>query len=415
MYTVAKNCRICGNTDLRPLVNLGEQCLTGRFPASPTQPLTRGPLELVKCHGPRSCGLVQLHHIYDPDEMYGQGYGYRSSLNRSMVDHLKQIVAGLRKRVEPGDDDLVLDIGSNDGTLLSFYPENGPTLVGIDPSAEQFRKYYRKDIQLVVDFFSAEVFARRFGGRKARIVTSIAMFYDLAEPLSFMRGVAGILADDGVWLFEQSYLPTMLRVNAYDTICHEHLEYYCLQQIDRMARLSGLRICDVTQDNVNGGSFAVTVCREDSSVPVNESVVGAMLAQEKADGLDTLEPYQAFAKRVQDHRKKLTSLLRSLKKQHKTVLGYGASTKGNVVLQYCGITTDLLPAIAEVNSDKFGCFTPGTNIPIISEAEARGRKPDYFLVFPWHFRDNILKREAAWIDAGGKMILPFPEIEIFPS
>jgi SAM-dependent methyltransferase len=415
MYTVAKNCRICGNADFRSLVHLGEQCLTGRFPKSATQPLTRGPLELVKCHGPGSCGLVQLHHIYDPDEMYGEGYGYRSSLNRSMVDHLKQTVAGLRRHSDPGPDDLVLDIGSNDGTLLAFYPENRATLVGIDPSAEQFRKYYRKDIELVVDFFSAEVFARRFGGRKARIVTSIAMFYDLAEPLSFMRDVASVLADDGVWLFEQSYLPTMLRVNAYDTICHEHLEYYCLHQIHRMAGLTGLRICDVTQSDVNGGSFAVTVAREESSVPSNEAVVNAMLAQEKAEGLDTLTPYLAFGERVKDHRRKLIALLQSLKRQNKTVLGYGASTKGNVVLQYCGITPELLPAIAEVNSDKFGCFTPGTNIPIISEAEARARKPDYFLVFPWHFRENILKREAAWIGTGGKMILPFPEIEVFPS
>lgn len=414
MYTVARYCRICGNNDLRSVLNLGEQCLTGRFPASPSQRLTRGPLELVKCHGPLSCGLVQLHHIYDPDEMYGPGYGYRSSLNRSMVDHLRQAVTTLCQRAEPRPDDLVLDIGSNDGTLLSFYPEEGATLVGIDPSAEQFRKYYRKDIQLIVDYFSAEVFARRFGGRKARIVTSIAMFYDLADPLAFMRGVAGILADDGVWLFEQSYMPTMLKVNAYDTVCHEHLEYYGLRQIHRMAELSGLRICDVTLDNVNGGSFAVTAVKAGSSVPTNDKVVNAMLEQERAEGLDTLAPYEAFARRVSDHRDKLRALLASLKAKGKKVLGYGASTKGNVVLQYCGITPDELPAIAEVNQDKFGCFTPGTNIPIISEAEARDRKPDYFLVFPWHFRDNILKREAGWINGGGKMILPFPQIEIFP-
>jgi C-methyltransferase-like protein/putative zinc binding protein/methyltransferase family protein len=415
MYTLAKNCRICGNDDLRMLLHLGEQCLTGRFPKSPSDELTRGPLELVRCHGADACGLVQLHHMYDPGEMYGEGYGYRSGLNRAMVEHLRGIVGMLRQIAEPRADDIVLDIGSNDGTTLGFYPEGSATLVGIDPSAGQFKKYYRNDIRLIVDFFSSERFVRRFGGRKARIVTSIAMFYDLADPLAFMRDVAGILADDGVWHFEQSYLPTMMKVNAYDTVCHEHLEYYALRQIEWMTKICGLRICDVVLTDANGGSFGVTVTKEKSPVPTNEARVAAMFEREKAEKLQTMEPYEVFARRVKDHREKLMALLRDLKKQGKKVLGYGASTKGNVVLQYCGITPDDLPAIAEVNQEKFGHFTPGTNIPIISEAEAKARKPDYFVVFPWHFRENLLKREAEWIKAGGKMILPFPEIEIYPS
>lgn len=404
-------CRICNSKDLTPVLDLGTQSLTGVFPKTPDERITRGPLELVKCHDASGCGLVQLRHSYESAEMYGNNYGYRSSLNRSMVEHLQATVAKLIALVPPGDGDLVLDIGSNDGTLLSFYPQN-LTAVGVDPCASKFREFYGPHIEVVADFFSARDFKNRFGGRKAKIITSLAMFYDLDEPIRFVEDVASVLDDGGVWHFEQSYLPLMLERNAYDTVCHEHVEYYALKQIKWMIDRCGLRILNVETNDVNGGSFAVTVAKESSGLRGNESAMNAMLKSEEDLRLHTPEPYAAFRDRVFSHREKLLATLARFSRTGKKVLGYGASTKGNVILQFCGVTATQLPAIAEVNSDKFGRFTPGTLIPIISEAEAHAMNPGCLLVMPWHFRNNLIQRESAYLGRGGKLIFPLPRIEV---
>jgi hypothetical protein len=406
-------CRICGETSLEPILELGDQYLTGVFPRTPDQEVTCGPLELVKCHGVDSCGLLQLRHSYDSAEMYGANYGYRSGLNRSMVEHLQHKVASLLRSVNLSNSDLVLDVGSNDGTLLSFYPAT-ITRVGMDPTSAKFLHHYQPGIEVISDFFSADAFFRRFGDRKAKIVTSIAMFYDLDDPLSFVEQVAEILADDGIWHFEQSYLPSMLTTNAYDTVCHEHLEYYSLKQIKWMTDRCGLKIVDVSLNDINGGSFGVTVTKAGSPLAANDSAVQRILADEDRAGISTLEPYARFREHVFKHRDQLLSLLDRLHTEGAKVLGYGASTKGNVILQFCGITAEQIPCIGEVNPDKFGSFTPGTNIPIVSEDEMHMMKPDYLLVLPWHFRQNILTREDAYLRQGGKMIFPLPEIKIFP-
>ena len=409
-------CRICGNKDLSPIISLGEQYLTGVFPKSRGVALSKGPLELVACNivrNPNGCGLVQLRQTYNLEEMYGDNYGYRSSLNRAMVKHLEEKVKRLTEICPLNPGDLVLDIGSNDGTLLSFYPENSLTVTGVDPAAHKFAGFYRKDIMLIDGFFSAELFRKRLGTARARIVTSIAMFYDLENPLSFMKDVASILDNEGIWHLEMSYLPSMLRTMAYDTICHEHLEYYSLRQIKWMTDRCGLRILDVEFNETNGGSFAVTVARRSSSHTANTVKVERLLDQEGKGALSTAGKQRQFRNAIETHRGRLLELLGTLKAQKKTVLGYGASTKGNVLLQHCGITSDLLPAIAEVNEDKFGCFTPGTNIPIISEKEAHAMNPDYFFVLPWHFRNNLIQRESAFLRRGGKMIFPLPALEIY--
>lgn len=414
MFSVIDQCRICGNRRLESILNLGDQFLTGVFPKNHSQTITCGPLELVKCHGDSrdTCGMVQLRQTYNLVEMYGQDYGYRSSLNRSMVEHLRAKVESLMRRVSLRPGDLVLDIGSNDGTLLSFYPADGLTRVGIDPTAEKFQSFYQPDIQRVADFFSARTFRKWFGDRKAKIVAAIAMFYDLENPLAFMREVSEILAPDGIWHFEQSYLPSMLECNAYDTICHEHCEYYALQQIQWMVRQTDLKIIDVEVNPVNGGSFSVTVAKANSAYRENTSAIESLGRREEAAGINSLPCYERFVKMVFQHKEKLLALLERIRAGRETVLGYGASTKGNVILQFCGIDTGLLPAIADVNEDKFGCWTPGTKIPIISEAEAHRLKPDYFLVLPWHFRLNLVQREAGYLKAGGRMIFPLPEIQI---
>lgn len=398
-------CRICDNPCLEVVLDLGSQVLTGVFPR-PNVHVEGGPLVLVKCHGqPGCCGLVQLGHTYDLGALYGENYGYRSGLNGSMVRHLSAKVEWLQRRRPLSAGDLVLDIGSNDGTTLGCYPTS-VTRLGIDPTTEKFRKYHPNGIEAVADFFSADTFRKAAGERKARIVTSISMFYDLPAPLRFVRDVASVLADDGVWHLEQSYLPLMLETNSYDTVCHEHIEFYGLSQIQWMTSRSGLRITEVSLNDINGGSFAVTVEKGSGDAPT----VATLLEREMH--LASLETWRQFAATAARHRVELPALLRQLKAQGKRVIGLGASTKGNVTLQYCGVGPDLVEAVAEVNSDKFGCVTPGSLIPIISEEEARSRKPDVWLVMPWHFRKIFVERERQFLAAGGRLLFPLPKIEL---
>jgi hypothetical protein len=405
-------CRICANTELTTLLELGNQYLTGVFPRSKDESLTRGPLTLVKCSGgDETCGLVQLEHSYDSTEMYGDKYGYRSSLNKSMVDHLFDKVRKLSKRVNLVPGDSVLDIGSNDGTALSFYASD-LTRIGMDPTAAKFRDHYAPGIHIIEDFFSADGFDTAFSGLKPKIITSIAMFYDLDHPLEFVDQICRVLHDHGIWHLEQSYLPSMLDTTGYDTICHEHVEYYALSQIDWMMRRSGLRVIDVELNDVNGGSFGVTVCKAGAPFRANIDGIKRIFEGENARALRTDTPFEHFAGRVRDHREALPALLHQLTDDGNLTLGYGASTKGNVILQYCGIGEDTIPFIAEVNPDKFGACTPGTWIPIISETDAHAMSPDFFLAMPWHFRRNLMKREGEFIARGGRMIFPLPTIDI---
>jgi hypothetical protein len=407
-YTAISRCRACGGGDLVSVLDLGCLQLTGVFPSHPHESITSGPLELVWCS---RCTLVQLAHTFAPGELYGDNYGYRSGLNQSMVRHLQRKSRHLERLVGLRPGDVVLDIGSNDATSLKAYTTPDIRRVGIDPIGDKLRKHYTEDIVLVPQFFSASAY-QETGEGPAQIVTSIAMFYDLDDPVSFARQVADVLAPDGVWHFEQSYLPSMLRLCSYDTICHEHLEYYSLGVVNRILSEAGLEIFDVEMNAVNGGSFAVTAGKLGHQRHVNTPVIQWLLEQEREWQTDTPRPFRDFEERVFRHRRDLTRLLRALVDDGKTVFGYGASTKGNVTLQFCGISDRELRAIVEVNDDKFGHFTPGTGIPIVPEPDATDRQPDYYLVLPWHFRDNIVQRESEFLERGGKMIFPFPEIEI---
>ena len=403
-----EKCRISGSTNLLSVLSLGQQALTGVFPPSAQTPVSVGPLELVWC--PDS-GLLQLAHVYEPEEMYGENYGYRSGLNASMVRHLTQKIGKLEQFAELKAGDTVLDIGSNDATSLKAYKTPSLNRIGIDPTGAKFRQYYTDDIKLVPDFFNAKNFDS-VSGKRAKIVTSIAMFYDLEDPVAFARDIARSLAPDGVWHFEQSYMPSMLRMTSYDTICHEHVEYYSLGVVEKILAAADLKVLDVQMNAINGGSFAVTAGHKNSPLKANSAVIDWLLAQEERMGLATPRPYRDFEERTFRHRDDLVRLLRALRDDGKRILGYGASTKGNVVLQFCGIGPDLVEAIAEVNPDKYGHVTPGSHIPIVSEEDALKMKPDYYLVLPWHFKDGILQREQKFLADGGKMIFPFPEIEI---
>jgi C-methyltransferase-like protein/methyltransferase family protein/putative zinc binding protein len=401
---------MCGGAGLVPVVDLGEQYLTGVFPRHvATHNLTKGPLRLVKCSGGNSaCGLLQLEHSFDLDEMYGENYGYRSGLNASMVRHLREKVQRIRNTVALRPGDLVVDVGSNDGTTLGAYPDD-LLLVGIDPIGEKFRRYYAKHIHLIPHYFSADLLTQAFPRRKAKVVTSIAMFYDLEKPIEFARDVASILdPEEGIWVFEQSYMPTMLERNAYDTICHEHLEYYGLKQIVWLAEKAGLRIVDVELNDVNGGSFSVTATPNASKYVDGDRIITQMLAKEEKAGLSDLAPYRAFFTRIEDSRRSLREFVAKVRGDGKRLCGLGASTKGNVVLQYCGFSSDDIEVIGDVNPDKFGAFTPGTWIPIVEEAGLLNSRPDYLLVLPWHFRDFFLRSPAF---AGQQLVFPLPQLE----
>ena len=408
MYKEITKCRVCASTNLNTVMSIGKQKLTGVFPKTKDEKVTSGPVDLVWCP---DCGLLQMKQSYSLEEMYGDNYGYRSGLNASMVSHLEHKIKTLENVVKLSDSDLVIDIGSNDATSLKAY-KGKHRKVGIDPTGSKFKEYYTDDITLIPDFFTADKFKKLFPKEGAKIITSIAMFYDLESPMDFVKDIEQCLAEDGVWHFEQSYMPSMLKTNSYDTVCHEHLEFYSLKVVKFMLEKNGLRIIDVQMNSINGGSFAVTACKNKADYISNEPIINWLLKQENDMGLDTLKPYQEFAERALKHRESLVQLIDSLVADGKKVFGYGASTKGNVLLQFCNLTSKQIPFIAEVNEEKFESFTPGTLIPIISESEAKSMDPDYFLVLPWHFKNNILAREKEYIEKGGKFIFPLAEIEI---
>ena len=303
---------------------------------------------------------------------------------------------------------MIIDIGSNDSTTLQAYPAHRYLLVGIDPTGIKFHQFYPTHIKLIPDFFSSRIVIDYFGDRKAKIVTSFAMFYDLEDPLRFMQEIYEILDKDGIWVFEQSYMPAMLEMNAYDTICHEHLEYYALRQIKWMTDRVGFKIIQVEMNDINGGSFSVTVAKEGSSYPAAPNL-GDILQDEEKKALSTFKPYWQFAERVGEVKESLLLFIDSVKKDGKTLYGLGASTKGNVILQYCGITERDIPFIGEINRDKIGCCTPGSFIPIISEEAVLAKQPDYLLVLPWHFKSFFENQQKF---KNTKLVFPLPKLTI---
>ena len=409
MIKEISKCRICQNVDLTSIMDLGEQVLTGIFPRSVTEKLTSGPVELVKCTAINGCGLVQLKQSYELSEMYGENYGYRSGLNASMVSHLHSKVEKILSIGILQEGDLIIDIGSNDATTLRAYPKDLYKLLGVDPTGVKFASYYPEGIDLVPDFFSADVVARVLNGKKAKVITSFSMFYDLEDPIAFAREIEQSLDDEGVWIFEQSYLPTMIKTNSFDTICHEHLEFYSLKQINWIAEKVGLKVLDVEFNEINGGSFSITTAKIHSTMNPNTEWLNRILADEVALGLDSIHVFDNFKTHVAKARRDLMDFLNKCKQDGKRVCGLGASTKGNVLLQYYGIDISLVTAIGEVNSDKFGAFTPGSLIPLVSEDEVLSSNPDYLLVLPWHFRAFF---EALPKMKGRKLLFPLPEFQI---
>ena len=403
-----KNCRSCQSRSLKKLYSLGNQYLTGIFPKKKSQFVPKGELSMVMCN---KCRLLQLENSFNVNVMYGENYGYLSSLNPHMIKHLKIKSEKLKKISNLGNQETVIDIGSNDGTFLSNYKRTN-RLIGVDPTIKKLKRFYRKDIITVPEFFSAKIISKYLKSKKAKIITSISMFYDLPAPIQFAQDIYESLDSDGIWHLEQSYMPLMLKNISYDTICHEHLEYYSLKTIKYIFDKVGFKIIDLEFNDINGGSFALTVSKRKSKYPEYSKIVEWLLAKEEKYKYNLPITHMKFFKSVKQHKKTLQDLLSNLLDMKKKVIGYGASTKGNVILQFCNLNSSDIKFIVDVNKDKNNKYTPGSLIRILSEKEIKRYNPDYMLVLPWHFKNFILQKEKNYLNQGGKLIFPLPDIEI---
>jgi NDP-4-keto-2,6-dideoxyhexose 3-C-methyltransferase len=401
-------------------LSLGSQHIAGAF-AEPggSQPVQRAiPIELIRCDMTRdqdACGLIQLRHTV-PGAILYHSYWYRSGVNRTMTENLHEIARTAESLVglQPGD--LVIDIGCNDGTLLDGYRTDELRYLGFDPS-DVSRYAIERGYDVVRDFYAYELVRQRCPDRKAKVITSIAMFYDLEHPRSFVADVAQALADDGLWVMELHYLPTMLEMNAFDAIVHEHLEYYSLAVIERLIAEAGLEVVRGELNSVNGGSIRLFIGRAGrlETAPEDERALQELRIREFELALDSPEPYERFRMNAEKVRDDLAETCRRLIADGKTIHVYGASTKGNTILQYAGLDSSTIPYAADRNPDKWGSETIATRIPIISEEESRAMRPDYYLALPWHFLDEFLEREKEHLDRGGRFIVPLPEVGIIPA
>jgi hypothetical protein len=403
-------CRSCDSNKLINLFSLGKIPYSGIFPKK-NQKVEYGNLSLVLC---KKCKLVQLDRNFNPKKMYGHNYGYRTGLNSDMVRHMGNKANRLKKYLKHKSA-VILDIGSNDGTFLGFFDSHKYKLIGIDPTIKKFKKFYKKKIITISDFFTDKIFLHKCK-KKADLITSHSMLYDLQRPKEFIKNIYDSLNEHGVWHTEQSYLKSMIKRKSYDTICHEHLEYYSLKSLKYLFDEVGFKIIEIDFNNINGGSVAITLAKKKSTIYKEKTKkILKILKEERKEKLYDIKTYQKFYHLIRKQSKELFDFLSKLKNNNKLVLGYGASTKGNIILNFSKINSNLIPYIAEVNSFKFNKFAPGKNIKIISEAKARKIQPDYFLVLPWHFKNFIIEKEKnIYKDKSKKpkLIFPLPKLNI---
>jgi len=409
MFYEIEKCRVCGNSHLISVLDLGDQYISGIFPKNISDDFYRGPLTLVKCDESKGgCGHVQLKHTFDLPTMYGNEYGYRSGLNSSMVNHLQEKYKKITDFLTLKEKDLVIDIAGNDGTFLGFFPSY-LRLISVDPTSKKFSKYYKEHVGYIADFFSEKTYKQFLGDEKAKLVTSFSMFYDLEDPCQFAREVNSVLdPQDGVWVLEQSYMPEMLRVNSFDTICHEHLSYYGMRQLKYIMDKSNFKIIDFEFNDVNGGSISLVVANKNSKYEEATQRVNDIIQEELDLKLDTTKPWQEFSERIEDCKNKFWEIVTDYQKQGLKVAALGASTKGNVTLQTWKITPKDIEVVGDVNPDKDGSYTPGTWIPIKSE-NAVIDDYDVFVILPWHFRSFFVSSSKF---KGKKLLFPLPTPQV---
>ena len=402
-----KNCRNCNSKNLSTLFSLGKISFTGKF-SKKGKEIPKGELKLIMCN---ICKLVQLGNKFNLKYLYGPDYGYRSGINQTMKNHLKTIVTNISKKVKLKKNDLVLDIASNDATLLNFYPKNVISF-GIDPLVKKYIKEYKKINYKISDFFSLNKIQKKTK-KKFKIITALSVFYDLEKPNLFLSEVKKLLDNRGLFILEFADLASILKNKMFDTICHEHLEYYSSSVLINMCKKNGLKVINILSNDINGSSKQFFIAHEQSSYKINTNLISRILKEEKRMKISSKGTMINFFKQIKNIKIKLINYLKKIKKNNQIIHGYGASTKGNVLLQYFGIDKKFLDFIAERNPNKFNLYTPGTKIKIISEVRSRQKKPNYYLVLPWHFRKEILIREKKSKKSGIKFIFPLPNIKTF--
>ncbi len=401
-----KKCRICKSTNLKELFSFGKLCFTGKFP-SKSQNIKKEPITLIIC---KTCELVQLGHNFDLNYLYGPDYGYRTGINKTMLNHVKKVVINLSKKTKVKKNDFVLDIASNDGSLLKYYNKKINTF-GIDPILEKYKNQYKNINYKIPDFFSAKKIMK-MTKKKFKIITALSVFYDSENPDKFIKDIKKLLANDGVFLLEFADLASIVKNKLFDTICHEHLEYYSSKVIFNLCSRNDLRVFDIKENDINGASKQYFICHQNSKHKSNHLKIKSILNSEKKLNLSKENTYKKFFKIINNSKNKLNRFIKKAIKKKKTIHGYGASTKGNVLLQYYGINNKMIDYIAERNKNKYNLYTPGSRIKIISETLSRSYKPDYYLVLPWHFKKEILVREKEIRKKGTKFIFPLPKLKV---
>ena len=409
IYRKIKKCRICKSKKIKNILDLGLQALTGKFPTSLNKNIIKTPLSICIC---KSCKFVQLSHNFNNSFLYNLEYGYESGINSTMKNHLINITKKICKIKKLTNKNIVVDIASNDGTLLNSY-DNNIIKVGIDPILNRFKKNYRNIQYRIPDFFSYKKFKKLNLKKKADVITAFAVFYDIKDPNSFLKDVKKCLDNKGIFIIEQSNLAHMIKLNSFDTICQEHLGYYSTYVIKSLMKKNNLKIFDHEYNESNGGSSRYYITHEDNyEIEINNKNINKILEFEKKYKVDKIKTYLNFKKKINKIRDLSLSKINSIISKKKIIHGYGASTKGNVILQYFNIDNKIIKYISDRNPFKFNRYTPGTKIKIISEKKSRNLKPDYYFVLPWHFKKEILVREKEIRRKNKKFIFPLPKFSI---
>ena len=407
-------CRSCGSQNLKPILSLGNQYVVG-FVSNKEEGGTKVPLDLILCE---NCKLLQLKHNAPPESMWGEQYWYKSGINSMIKDNLKKIVDEIKEMINLKDEDIVIDIGCNDGTMFEYYNKN-TNLVGFEPSKNVANEAKEKGYKVINNFFNAQNFKEEFGNKKAKVISAISMFYDLEDPNKFMKDIVEILDKDGLFVIQQNYVASMLKNNAFDNICHEHREYYSLYSLNNLLEKYGLEIFDVHLNDLNGGSIRTYI-----KFKGNSNIIPFENAKKRLDEikdneitleLNTSKPYLDFANRIEGIKKEIMDFLKKEKAAGKKICGCGASTRGSVILQYFELGPEIIDCLFDKNSDKEGKMPAGSWIPITSPENIDKYNPDYQFVVIWHLFKSLGNDEKNFVQKGGKFILPLPQFKIIDS
>jgi NDP-4-keto-2,6-dideoxyhexose 3-C-methyltransferase len=399
-----KKCRVCGSKDLTPVLSLGKQYLSD-FTRSNKKPKAF-PLNIVLC---KSCKLVQLDYTTPAKFLYTERYGYKSGINQTMKDELKNIVEESLKKTKTKKQLVAVDIGANDGTLLSFLPKS-VFRIAVEP-IRKLAKESQKQADIVInDYFNFKSYSKKLGNKRADIITIISCFYDMENPNKFVKDVIKIMDDDAVIVIQQNYLVEMLKKNAFDNIVHEHLEYYSLLSLSNLLKKYNLEVFDVKIRELNGGSFRTFIAKKGKKKVTNNVI--RMIKMEKQLGLDKKRIYLDFANKIERNKQRIIKLLEQIVEKGEKVYLYGASTRGNTLLQYYNLDNSVISFAVERNPEKWGKKIASVGISIISEKEARMDKPEYMLVLPWFFKKEFLVREKDYLLQGGHLIFPLPTVKV---